>query len=160
MDSQKMFAYHQWASQKVLELVQDCGEEYYTKEGLNSFPSIRETIRHVIGVEKLWFQRINGVKSPEFTQFDVETVDQAKQAIMLLHAEMELYFATLSEESWQEELDYRNMKGQEFHHSREEMLFTLVNHASYHRGQITSFLRQFGKVGIPLDYIYFQKQNR
>ena len=160
MDPQKLFAYHQWASQKVLELVEDCGEAYYTKEGMNSFPSIRETIAHVIGVEKLWFKRMNGVKSPEFEHFDVETAGKAKQAFLLLHAEMELYFASLPEESWQQQLDYRNMKGDEFLHSREEMLFTVVNHASYHRGQITSLLRQFGKAGIPLDYIYFQKENR
>lgn len=160
MDPQKLFAYHQWASQKVLQLVEDSGEEYYTKIGENSFPSIRETIAHVIGVEKMWFKRMNGVKSPEFEHFDVDTVEKAKNALLLLHAEMELYFASLSAVSWQEELDYRNMKGDEFRHSREEMLFTVVNHASYHRGQITSLLRQFGKTGIPLDYIYFQKENR
>jgi len=160
MDPEKLFAYHQWATQKVLQLVEDSGEEYYTKAGQNSFPSIRETVAHVIGVEKMWFKRMNGVKSPEFEHFDVDTVEKAKNALLLLHAEMELYFASLSEESWQEELDYRNMKGDEFRHSREEMLFTVVNHASYHRGQITSLLRQFGKAGIPLDYIYFQKENR
>src|SRR5690606_1766205 len=105
MDSEKLFAYHQWASQQVLQLVEDSGEAYYTKAGKSSFPSIRETVAHVIGVEKLWFKRMNGVKSPEFEHFDVNTVEKAKNALLLLHAEMELYFASLSEESWQEELD-------------------------------------------------------
>ena len=104
--------------------------------------------------------RMNGIEKPVFEHFDVETTDKAIEAFMLLHAEMELFFASLAEEQWQETLDYQNMRGDKLATSREDMLFTVVNHASYHRGQITSFLRQFGKKGIPLDYIYYQKQNR
>jgi uncharacterized damage-inducible protein DinB len=101
-----------------------------------------------------------GQKSPVFQHFDVSTTEKAIQAFMLLHAEMDLYFASLTEEHWLEELEFTNLKGDCFRNTREEMHFTFINHASYHRGQATSFLRQFGKEGMPLDYIYFQKQNR
>lgn len=160
MDRHKLFAYHQWASQRILDHAAACGEGVYTREGGSSFPSIRATIAHTIGVEKLWFKRMNGIENPPFEEFDVETEAKAQQAYLLLHAEMELYFASLTEESWQEELIYRNTKGDEYRHSREEMLFTLINHASYHRGQMTALLRQFGKPGIALDYIYFPQKNR
>ncbi|MGH2319610.1 DinB family protein [Planococcus sp. SE5232] len=160
MNKDKLFSYHKWATLACLEHVQTIGEEIYQKEGANSFASIEATIAHVIGVEKLWLLRMNGVKKPVFEHFDVATTELAIEAFMLLHAEMELYFASLSEQQWQEVLHYQNMRGDDFSTSREEMLFTVINHASYHRGQITSFLRQFGKEGIPLDYIYYQKQNR
>lgn len=160
LDKDKLFSYHKWATQACLEHVQGFGEELYQKEGANSFSSIQATVAHVIGVEKLWLMRMNGVEKPVFEHYDVETTDKAIEAFMLLHAEMELFFASLSEEQWQETLYYQNMRGDNLATSREDMLFTVVNHASYHRGQITSFLRQFGKEGIPLDYIYYQKQNR
>lgn len=160
MNTDKLFSYHKWATLACLEHVQTFGEELYQREGANSFASIKATIAHVIGVEKLWLLRMNGVAKPAFEHFDVATTEKAIEAFMLLHAEMELYFASLSPQQWQETLDYQNMRGDGFSTSREEMLFTFVNHASYHRGQITSFLRQFGKEGIPLDYIYYQKQNR
>ncbi|RNF38420.1 DinB family protein [Planococcus salinus] len=156
----KQFSYHKWATLKCLEHVQAAGEELYTQEAANSFATIKDTVEHVIGVEKLWLDRMNGIGKPVFERFDVSTIDRAKEAFLLLHAEMELYFSSLSEQQWEERLRYKNMRGDDFEHSREEMLFTIVNHASYHRGQITSFLRQFGKAGIPLDYIYYQKQNR
>ncbi|WP_232787290.1 DinB family protein [Planococcus sp. MB-3u-03] len=79
--------------------------------------------------------------------------------MLLLHAEMELYFASLTEESWQEELDYRNMKGDEFRHSREEMLFTVVNHASYHRGKSLPYCANSAKPESRL-IIFISKENR
>lgn len=160
MERSKIFSYHQWATLKVLEHVQSFGEEVFTQEGKNSFTTIQKMTAHVIGVEKLWLQRMMGHKSPAFEQFDVSTSEKAIEAFMLLHAEMELYFASLSEAQWQEELEFTNLKGDAFLNSREEMHFTFINHASYHRGQITSLLRQFDKEGIPLDYVYYAKQNR
>lgn len=160
MDRNKMFSYHQWAAIEILKHVQSYGEEIYTREGPNSFTSIEKTTAHVIGVEKLWLKRMMGERSPAFEQYDVSSADKAIEAFMLLHAEMELYFASLTEDQWLEELEFTNLKGDEFRCPREEMHFILINHASYHRGQVTSFLRQFGKEGIALDYLYFQKQNR
>ena len=160
MDKDQLFSYHKWATLACLAHVQTLGEEYYQKNGANSFASIQATVEHVIGVEKLWLLRMNGVSKPAFEHFDVATTEKAIEAFMLLHAEMELFFASLSEQQWEESLDYQNMSGDHLSTAREEMLFTIINHASYHRGQITSFLRQFGKQGIPLDYIYYQKQNR
>ncbi len=160
MNKDNLFSYHKWATLACLEHVQTLGEEVYQKNGASSFASIQATMEHVIGVEKLWLLRMNGVAKPAFEYFDVATTEKAIEAFMLLHAEMELFFAFFSEQRWEESLDYQNMLGVHFSTTREEMLFTVVNHASYHRGQVTSFLRQFGKQGIPLDYIYYQNENR
>ncbi|MGI2329534.1 DinB family protein [Planococcus sp. YIM B11945] len=160
MNKDKLFSYHKWATLTCLDHIKSLGEEIYVREGMNSFASIQQTMEHVLGVEKLWLMRMNQVGQPTFERLDVSTVAKAKESAMLLHAEMELYFASLTDEQWQEILKFKTMRGDDLENTREEMLFTVVNHASYHRGQITSFLRQFGKEGIALDYIYFQKQNR
>lgn len=160
LNRNKLFAYHQWATAESLNHVQSFGEELYKRQGTNSFASIEETAKHVIGVEKLWLQRMMGNPKPVFENFDVATVDNAVEAFSLLHAEMDLYFASLTEAQWEETIDFQNMRGNEFSMTRDEMLFTVINHASYHRGQVTSFLRQFGYNGIPLDYLYFSSKNR
>jgi len=156
----KLFAYHKWATQEILAHTEHYGDDIYQKAGASSFSSIKETVSHVITVEKLWFLRMAGTEKPAAEQFNVETIAKARQAFMLLHAEMELYFSTLSEEQWLEVMPFTNLRGDSFEETREEMLFTFINHASYHRGQITSLLRQFGKEGKAIDYIYFPKENR
>lgn len=160
MDRNDLFSYHQWAALECLRHVQSVGVGLYHKEGANSFASIEKTVEHLIGVEKLWLLRMTGAESPAFEWYDVSTVEKAMEAFMLLHAEMELYFASLTEEQWQENLHFKNLHGDDFQNTRDEMLFTVINHASYHRGQITSFLRQFGKPGVPLDYLYYKKQSK
>ena len=160
MDRDKLFSYHQWATLKCLDHIQPFGQDLYVREGLNSFASIQKTTEHTIGVEKLWLLRIHGVERAAVERLDVSTVEKAKESFLLLHAEMELYFASLSEEQWQEPIEFKTLRGDELENTREEMLFTFINHASYHRGQITSFLRQFGKEGTLLDYIYYAQQNR
>lgn len=157
---EKLFAYHKWATQELLSHIESFGEDIYLKEGDSSFPSIKATISHVITVEKLWLLRMTGIPKPPAETFQVETATEAKEAFMLLHAEMELYFSSLSESQWQEVMPFTNLKGNSFQETREEMLFTFINHASYHRGQTTSLLRQFGKEGKPVDYIYFPKEKR
>ncbi|WKA59561.1 DinB family protein [Planococcus shenhongbingii] len=157
MDRNKLFSYHQWATLESLRHVGTFGEELYQREGQSSFSSIEKTMEHVIGVEKLWLLRMIGTKSPAFEYFDVSTTEKAIEAFMLLHAEMELYMSSLSEEQWQEPLKFKNLRGDDFENTREEMLFTVINHGAYHRGQVTSFLRQFGKEGIALDYLYFKQ---
>ncbi|XKE95690.1 DinB family protein [Metaplanococcus flavidus] len=156
----KLFAYHQWASQEILSHTEGLDDAVFTREGDSSFPSIKETVRHVITVEKLWLLRMTGIEKPAAEQFHVDTAAEAKQAFMLLHAEMELYFSSLTEDQWQEVMRFTNLRGNSFEETREEMLFTFINHASYHRGQIVSLLRQFGEEGTVLDYIYFPKENR
>lgn len=160
MDKDKLFSYHQWALQETLEHIESLEEGIYNREGANSFNSISDTLGHMITVEKLWLMRMTGVEKPKAEQFDVSTAGKAKKAFMLLHAEMELYFSSLTPEQWQETMKFTSLQGELFENTREEMLFTVINHATYHRGQITSFLRQFGKEGIPTDYLYFQKKNR
>lgn len=156
----KLFAYHKWAAQEILSHTESYGDEIYQKEGESSFSSIKDTVSHVITVEKLWLLRMAGVEKPAAEHFQVETATLAKEAFMLLHAEMELYFSSLMEEQWQEVMPFTNLRGDSFEETREEMLFTFINHATYHRGQITTLLRQFGKEGKTIDYIYFPKENR
>jgi len=55
-------------------------------------------------------------------------------------------------------LEYRNLKGTVFHDPIGNILQHLVNHGSYHRGQITTLLRQLGATPVSTDMIGFYRQ--
>jgi uncharacterized damage-inducible protein DinB len=40
------------------------------------------------------------------------------------------------------------------------MLVHVVNHSTYHRGQVVTMLRRLGKSAQPTDYLVFLDQNR
>ena len=153
-----MFHHHKWATQKLLNHVGSQKTSIFHKEAKNSFPSISETYSHVISVDYLWFKRLTGIEKPEWKQFDVSSVESTQKAFAVLHEEMEQFFTSLTKEQWKETLNFTNLKGDPFSNKREEMFFTFINHASYHRGQVTSFLREFDLEGVPVDFIYYAKE--
>ncbi|QBP40508.1 DinB family protein [Paenisporosarcina antarctica] len=158
MEWQSMFRYHKWATQKLLDHVESQDASVFHQEAKNSFKSISETYSHILSVDYIWYKRLTGNEKPEWQVFDVSKVSITKDGFSQLHKEMVQYFGTLTDDQWKETLHFTNIKGDPFSNTREEMFFTFINHSSYHRGQVTSFLRQFDIKGIAIDYIYFTQE--
>lgn len=54
-------------------------------------------------------------------------------------------------------ITYRNSKGQYYENRIEDILFHIINHSTYHRGQIALDFRQNGVEPINSDYIYYKR---
>lgn len=52
---------------------------------------------------------------------------------------------------------YRNSNGEQFDNSIADILTHVINHSSYHRGQIFKMLRQKGEEPINTDYITYAR---
>ena len=56
-----------------------------------------------------------------------------------------LSFVELRDEAFiQSKISYKNLKGESFENEVEPLLYHLVNHGTYHRGQVTTMLRELG----------------
>ena len=55
-------------------------------------------------------------------------------------------------------LKIRTTKGEPYSHPLSEMMLHLVNHGTYHRGQVTAMLRQLGAKPLATDLILFYRQ--
>ena len=56
-----------------------------------------------------------------------------------------LSFVELRGEAFiQSKISYKNLKGESFENEVEPLLYHLVNHGTYHRGQVTTMLRELG----------------
>jgi uncharacterized damage-inducible protein DinB len=53
-------------------------------------------------------------------------------------------------------IQYSNSKGQPFKNSAGDILFQVINHSTYHRGQIATEFRQSGLEPLLTDYIYYK----
>jgi len=52
---------------------------------------------------------------------------------------------------------YNNSKGEPFHNSVRDILFHIINHSTYHRGQIATLFRQNGIPPVITDYIFYKR---
>ena len=52
-------------------------------------------------------------------------------------------------------MTYANFQGETWTYTLADILFDLVNHSTYHRGQVATLLRQLGKTPVSTDYVRF-----
>ena len=62
-----------------------------------------------------------------------------------MQADQERFAAALTDERLAERIAYENYKNERWEYSLARMIQHLVNHSSYHRGQIVTLLRQLGR---------------
>jgi len=144
-DLRLLLEYHYWARDRVLEAVRPLSTEQYDRLVENSFGSIHATLVHIYAAEWISYSRWIG-ESPKAlvsaeTYPDVPSLEQAWQE---LEVKVRAYLESLGEEGLTRLYDYRLINGQASRSVFWHMLQHVVNHATYHRGQITTLLRQVG----------------
>ena len=140
-----LYDFNDWANRRVLDSCVALTPEQFTQNLGSSFPSVRDTLAHIWGGEWVWLERWNG-RSPAALPPSSEFGDLAS-----LRARWEAFGAELLDfvnevtaSELERVIEYRNFKGNTFSYPLSAMLQHVVNHGSYHRGQIAAMLRQLG----------------
>lgn len=147
--------YHFWATNKVLDHLGTLPEGILSKEIPNVFPSILKTLEHLYAVESMWIQRIQGNNLSAFPEITFQNIPQAREAFSEVHSQ---YLAASNTED-NKLIYYQNTKGQMFCSQLWDIFIHIVNHGTYHRGNITSMLRQLGEKGISTDFIIYLRES-
>lgn len=144
-DVRTLLDYHYWARDRVLEALQPLAADQYTRDLGNSFRSLRDTVVHVYAAEWAWYSRWQGESPtallPPDRFPDVATI---RDAWTSLETKVRAYVAAMGPDGIHKELPYRLLNGTAGSSVLSQMIQHVVNHASYHRGQITTMLRQIG----------------
>ena len=152
----ELYDYNYWACDLQLEACSQLGEEQFVRPMGNSFSSLRDTLVHLLGAEWLWLERWRG-RSPRNT-IPVEEVPMLR-AIQTrwqqVEQELRNYLATLSTDALAHSITYTNLRGETWTYPLWQTLYHLVNHQSYHRGQVTTLLRQLGATPVPVDFLVY-----
>jgi len=157
-DVRTLLAYHYWARDRMLDAVSGVTPEQQRRDLGNSFPSIHDTIAHIYAAEWIWHQRWTG-QSPTAAlpadRFpDLPSVVTAWQA---LEHDMRALVDALGENGLAAAREYKLLSGQPGVSTGAQMFQHVVNHASYHRGQVMTMLRQVGGTPQNTDLIAFHR---
>lgn len=152
----KNASYNAWTSQTLVKWL--AGKDIHLIDQIvpSSFPSIRATLIHILNTERFWLDVMRKTQLT-FSSADLEAmpVDQLFKRFTQQAEDLSLYIDGLSEEEILEEvaLDTPWVKGSR---PRYEFLQHVVNHTTYHRGQIITIGRNLGFTDAPMtDFNYF-----
>jgi uncharacterized damage-inducible protein DinB len=151
--------YNSWANQRLLEVSATLKEEQFTRDLGSSFRSVRDTLAHIMDVEWLYLERWNG-RSPSALPSPESYPNHANVVVRWKEIEQDLnhFVAARDSAGLEQRIDYRNTRGDDFSNPLWEMLLHLVNHSTYHRGQVTTLVRQLGTKPVSTDLINFYRQ--
>ena len=138
--------FHYWARDRALSAVEMLTAEQYAKPMGSSFSSIRDTLNHIYGAEWIWYSRWNGVSPTSFPTDELPDLATLRVKWSELEGKVRALIDAAGEEGMNRVIEYRLMSGKEGASPLWQMVAHVVNHASYHRGQVTTMLRQLGAV--------------
>lgn len=155
-DIQNLYEYNRWANAQTLAAVSSLGEEQFVQNLSSSFPSVRDTLVHILGAEWIWLERWRGVSPPALLnaqEFPALAAVRARWS--KVEQEQGDFINQLTDESLSRRIAYLNTKGQRWEYALGQMLQHVVNHSTYHRGQIATMLRQLGQTPASTDFLMF-----
>ncbi|NMH70683.1 damage-inducible protein DinB [Bacillus sp. RO3] len=140
--------YHIWATDKLLTYLDTLPAGVIHKELQSVFPTIERTLYHLYEVDALWFSRLRG----QTLQLEIERFSSVGDCITHFHA---LHKEMADWKQIDQTISYETSSRENYQNTTAEILDHIVNHGTYHRGNITAMLWQLGERGVSTDYIYY-----
>lgn len=157
----ELYAFNAWANQRVLDSSAALPAEQFTRDLGSSFRSVRDTLTHIVGSEWVWLERWQG-RSPEpkptLERYGGEhfpDLASVRAHFQEVDAGLVQFVRSVSEAGLGRSVEYVNFLGHRFAYPLHSMLWHLVNHGTYHRGQVTTMLRQLGVQPHATDYLRY-----
>jgi uncharacterized damage-inducible protein DinB len=149
--------YNIWANTALIQDFSQHPKELLTQELVGSFPTIRATMLHIWLAETGWLSRLhgNGWEASKVLSFNDSTQDFFEQ-----WRDTSKHFKSFAETCDLEKEVSFDHEGDTFSIPNREIIQTVFNHGSFHRGQIVMMMRQLGITDISqTDYIEWVREN-
>lgn len=157
----ELLDYHYWAQERVFDTVAPLSTEQFTRDLGNSFPSVRDTLAHIHFAECIWYSRMQQESIPLPTAEMFPHLESVRRASVQHEARMRALVDRLGQDGINQRLDYTSRLDGKDHRSLYWQMFQhVVNHGTYHRGQVTMMLRLLGAkpVGTDLMVFYWERE--
>jgi len=151
-----LLLYMLWADRQMLKSVRPVDAEHLNRDAGVSFHSLLGTMSHMLGAQKLWLSRILGHPDafvlgpgdfPDLLSW-IKAWEETASGI-------EAFLAGLTDEQLAVPLSWTSLEGVPHTRPLWQPILQLVNHTTYHRGQVVSLLRQMGYPAASTDLIQY-----
>jgi len=151
-----LWDYTKWADARAFDAVAKLTPEQYGKDLGSSLKSVRDTLTHLVSAQWIWLSRWKGTAPKAmWAPGDYAGLAALRERWTALHAEIEAFVAGQTDASLPKDLVYQNLKGETLKYPLGALLLHMVNHSTYHRGQVTTLLRQLGAQPASTDLVLF-----
>jgi uncharacterized damage-inducible protein DinB len=136
-------AYNLWVNQQFVNWLTTKSDELLCKDVPSSYSSIIKTLNHIWETEQYWFSIIAETALPERNENADLGKNEIFEGLLNTSAKLSEFISSLSDEQLYKTIKIENPW---FHCELpiSDYLLQVVNHGTYHRGQIVTIGRSIG----------------
>jgi uncharacterized damage-inducible protein DinB len=150
--ARELIAFQAWRREKVSDLLREVDEKLFSEHLSGSFGSLYIILNHLVWAEKVWLGRVDRntvatMKASNVTGLleDWKEVNGNWAAIV----------AAASRDGIFREIEYFTSTGDRFTNTVLEIVIHMVDHSTYHVGQMMNAIRGFGIEPVSTNYIHY-----
>ncbi len=149
--------YSRWATFANLDAASKLTNEELNRPMGDSFKGVLGTLVHMFRADRVWLARLKGdARAPMIPPDETFTLAELRQQWTVIFDELESLAASLSEEDLKADIRFVSVvMKKELVAPRWKALLHMVNHATYHRGQLTTLLLQMNHNPASTDLIFY-----
>jgi uncharacterized damage-inducible protein DinB len=159
-EAKTLHAYNSWANNRIFDVVEKLPLEQYMKDMKSSHGGIHGTLTHMVGAEKIWVEQFNGNPQPFLKAPEIPNAVELRKFWEKAGYETAKWLGMMSDKRLGESFEAKTLKGDLFRQTFWQAFQHMVNHSSYHRGQIVTMLRQIDATPVSTDLILFYRETK
>jgi uncharacterized damage-inducible protein DinB len=154
-DFASLFSFNRWANAKMLDACRQLTAEQYSAAPVPGWASVRATVYHIAVVTEGWLRGLTNDPDRNFpTEADLPTMDDAQRLLERAYRRFDGLLPTLTPEKLATPTTLRG-RTRSVKLPPWTVLRHIVNHTTYHRGQVASKLKRFGVQQAETDFVYW-----
>ncbi|MGH9204710.1 MAG: DinB family protein [Vicinamibacterales bacterium] len=150
-----LYAYNRWANARLLDSASLLSDALLAKDLGTSYQSIFATLRHIAWGEWLWLDRWCERSPTGHDPLHCADLTRLRTSWSAIQREQTEFVASITPTHIERLISYENPAGTRWTYTLRHMLQHVVNHSTYHRGQVAGMLRQVGTTPPATDYLLY-----
>lgn len=160
---ENLFDYNAWANGKILDALSGIPEADYLEDMKSSHGGLHGTMVHIVFAQHVWLLHWTG--KPVDAAFAAAREAVSLGDVQRFWREIEDATRSFLNERLRDSLvgqsfELKTSKGESYSHTYGESMQHLINHSTYHRGQMAGLMRQRGVRPPSTDYIRFARDRK
>lgn len=149
MDIHSQLDYHIWAELEFIKLLRDITKDDFRKAHPWIAKSLADIYAHKVEVMWFWFQLVKGIEPYDIPKFSEMMHTDLFSCMNDLFQEIRYFLNKEKDLALELELPWLEKK---YPVTRFELIYNILNHHTYHRGQLVIIFKELGLEAPETDY--------
>lgn len=137
--------YNNWTDSIIIECLKQINDKQWEQTIESSFNSIRKTAIHIVSAKKIWLDFWAKAPNPVYLSSEFKgTKSELIEIWQKASTDLTNFIENFPEEDYLKPVDFIYPNGRQGQMIFWQTFPHFVNHATYHRGQLVTLLRQTG----------------